>query len=327
MHAVRLHEFGPAGNLHYERVADPRPGPGQVRIAVRVAGVHLLDTHIRAGERAGPFPRPELPAIPGREVAGVVDAVGAGADDAWVGRRVVAHLGQASGGYAELALSPAEALHELPDGVADEAAVAMIGTGRTTLAILEEAEIGGDDVVLVTAAAGGIGSMVVQAARAAGATVVGLAGGAAKIGRVRELGADAAVDYTRSGWPDEVRAALGDREATVALDGVGGDAGRAVLELLGPGGRLILFGWASGEPTRLSAGDLMARGLTASGAIGPRVQRRPGGMRALETQALAAVADGTLAPVVGARFALADAAAAHAAIETRATVGKTVLVP
>ena len=101
MHAVRLHEFGPAGNLRYERVADPRPGPGQVRIAVRVAGVHVLDTHIRAGERAGPFPPPELPAIPGREVAGVVDAVGPGADDAWMGRRVVAHLGQASGGYAE----------------------------------------------------------------------------------------------------------------------------------------------------------------------------------------------------------------------------------
>jgi NADPH2:quinone reductase len=124
-----------------------------------------------------------------------------------------------------------------------------------------------------------------------------------------------------------VREALDGREVTVALDGVGGELGRAALELLGPGGRLILFGFASGAPTRLDAGDLFARGLTASAAIGPRMTQRPGGMRDLEERALAAAASGELVPLVGQRFALAQAAAAHIAIERRATVGKTVLVP
>ena len=95
---------------------------------------------------------------PGREVAGRVDRVGPGVDAAWVGRRVVAHLGQASGGYAEQALAPVTALHELPDHVGAEAAVAMIGTGRTAMGILEVADLSAEDVVLVTAAAGGIGA-------------------------------------------------------------------------------------------------------------------------------------------------------------------------
>ena len=134
MHAIRLHAFGPAANLRYEEVDDPRPGPGQARIAVAACGVHLIDTALRAGRPMGPLPLPELPTIPGREVAGVVDAVGPKVDEQWVGRRVVAHLGPASGGYAELAVRETEALRALPDGLADDAAVAMIGTGRTALA-------------------------------------------------------------------------------------------------------------------------------------------------------------------------------------------------
>jgi len=167
----------------------------------------------------------------------------------------------------------------------------------------------------------------VQAARNTGATVVGAAGGEAKVARVRQLGADVAVDYTVADWPATVRAALNGRDVTVALDGVGGDLGRGALELIGVGGRLILFGFSSGQPTQLSAGDLYSRGLTASAAIGPRILQRPGGLRDLEEQALAAAASGRLVPLVGQRFPLAEAAAAHAAIETRATVGKTVLVP
>jgi NADPH2:quinone reductase len=323
MHAVRLHEFGPPENLRYEQLEDPQPGPGQVRIAVAVAGVHLIDTIIRSGRQMGPMPLPELPAIPGREAAGVVDALGDGVEERWLGRRVVAHLGPASGGYAEFALCPAASLHALPEGLAEDAAVAMIGTGRTTLAILEVARIEPDDVVLVTAAAGGIGSLIVQAARQAGATVIGAAGGADKVARVRELGATTAVDYAEPGWSDAVRAA---HDVTVALDGVGGALGRAALELLAPGGRLIVYGLASGAPTELSIGDLFSRGLTVSAAIGPHIQRRPGGMRGLEEDALAAAAAGRLVPLVT-RFELARAAEAHAAIEARATVGKTVLNP
>ena len=326
MHAIRLHAFGPAANLRYEEVDDPRPGPGQARIAVAACGVHLIDTALRPGRPMGPLPLPELPTIPGREVAGTVDVVGPEVDEQWVGRRVVAHLGPASGGYAELAVRETEALRALPDGLADDAAVAMIGTGRTALAILEVAALTADDVVLVTAAAGGLGSLLVQAARNAGATVIGVAGGPAKVQRVAQLGAAVAVDYATPDWSDAVRAALDGRAVTVALDGVGGAVGRGALELLGPGGRLILFGFASGQPTELSAGDLFARGITASAAIGARIAQRPGGLRDLEEQALAAAADGRLVPLVQ-RFALAEAAAAHEAIERRATVGKIVLVP
>ena len=326
MHAIRLHAFGPAANLRYEEVDDPRPGPGQARIAVAACGVHLIDAALRAGRPMGPLALPELPTIPGREVAGVVDAAGPEVDERWVGERVVAHLGPASGGYAELAVREIEALHRLPDGLADDAAVAMIGTGRTALAILEVGALTAEDVVLVTAAAGGLGSLLVQAARVAGATVVGVAGGPAKVQRLTELGATVAIDYSGPDWSDAVRAALDGRAVTVALDGVGGALGRSALELLGAGGRLILFGFSSGRPTELSAGDLFARGITASAAIGARIAQRPGGLRDLEEQALEAAADGRLVPLVQ-RFALAEAAAAHEAIEGRTTVGKTVLVP
>ena len=321
MRAIRQHEFGPPDVLRLEEVPDPEPGPGQVRIAVAAAGVHLLDTAIRAGRSGGPFPLPELPMTPGREVAGVVDAVGQGVDRAWSGRRVVAHLGQASGGYAELAVREVANVHALPDGLGFAAAVAMVGTGRTAMAILEVADLGAGDTVLVLAAAGGIGALLVQAARNAGATAVGAAGGSEKVARVRELGAAQAVDYTRERWAEQVG------PVSVVLDGVGGAVGRAALELLAPGGRIVLFGWSSGEPTVLSSGDLLRLGISASAAVGPRVLNRPGGLAELEAAALAAAASGDLTPLVDQPFPLADAASAHAALESRRTTGKVVLAP
>jgi NADPH2:quinone reductase len=167
---------------------------------------------------------------------------------------------------------------------------------------------------------------LIQAAQNAGAVSVGVAGGPAKVSRVAELGASVAVDYLQRDWPAAVRQSL-DREVTVALDGVGGTIGRQAMELVGVGGRLIMFGWSSGQPMELSAGDLYAGGLTVSAAIGPRMLQRPGGLRSLETAALAAAANSQLVPHVGQRFPLAQAAAAHRAVETRNTVGKTVLVP
>ncbi len=326
MHAIRQHEFGPAETLIYEELADPVPVEDQVRIAVEAAGVHLLDTTIRKGQSGGPFPLPDLPMTPGREVAGRVDVVGPGVDEALWGRRVVAHLGMASGGYAELALAPVGALHELPDDLATDVAVAMIGTGRTTMGILEVAEPTPEDVVLVTAAAGGIGSLLVQAMHDVGAVVVGAAGGPGKVERVRKLGADVGVDYREPAWPKVVREALDGRDITVALDGVGGEIGRDALELLGPGGRIVMFGWSSGEPLQISGGDLYAGGITASAAVGPRIMQRPGGMRDLETRALAEAAADRLVPLLT-RYPLADAAQAHAALEARQTIGKTVLLP
>jgi NADPH2:quinone reductase len=305
MRAVRLHAFGPPENLRYERVDDPKPAPGQVRIAVAAAGVHLIDTKIRAGVQMGPMPLPTLPDIPGREVAGTVDAVGDGADPAWLGCRVVAHLGPASRGYAELAVRELEHLHALPDGVPDEVAVALIGTGRTAMAILDAARIEPGDVVLVTAAAGGLGALLTQAARQAGARVIGAAGPG------KPVTADVVVDYTLPGWADDLE------EVTVVLDGVGGAAGRAAFERLARGGRHVVYGWSAGEMTPISTGDIVARSLTVSSAL-----VRPGDLRALEERALSS----GLTPLVTS-FPLAVAAAAHAALEGRETVGKVVLPP
>jgi NADPH2:quinone reductase len=124
-----------------------------------------------------------------------------------------------------------------------------------------------------------------------------------------------------------VRTTLGDRRVTLALDGVGGDIGRAAMNLLGVGGRLVMYGSSSGTLTELSTGDLYRLGVTASAAVGPRILQRPGGLRDLEARALRAAAEGRLTPVIGQRFALADAPAAHRAIESRSTTGKTVLRP
>ncbi|MFF1712827.1 zinc-binding dehydrogenase [Streptomyces sp. NPDC058268] len=348
MHAIRLHTFGPAEHLTYEEVPDPAPAPGQVRIAVTAAGVHLLDTAIRAGIK-GPLPElPELPTIPGREVAGTVDAVGEGVDASRLGRRVVAHIGfapgSAPGGYAELVVTEASRLHEIPDGMDDAEAVALIGTGRTTMGILQFAELTQDSVAVIPAAAGGIGTLLVQYAKHAGATVIGLAGGPEKTARVTANGADLAVDYTDPDWPDEVRTYLsklggtGVPGATVVFDGVGGEPGRASVDLLATGGTHLVFGWSGkgphdGEPLTFTDEQLAARGITQTNVLGPTMMRKAGGgrgdanpIRTLELAALTEAAKGHFTPAVQ-RYPLAQAAAAHADLENRRTTGKVVLIP
>ncbi|WP_024760503.1 zinc-binding dehydrogenase [Streptomyces exfoliatus] len=334
MHAIRLHAFGPAENLTYEETTDPAPAPGQVRIRVAAAGVHLLDTALRLGH-TGPFPAPaELPTIPGREVAGTVDALGEGTDPSWLGKRVVAHLGMGPGGYAELAVTDAARLHALPEHLGEAEAVAMIGTGRTTLGILQFTGLGPDSVAIVPAAAGGIGTLLVQYAKNAGATVIGLAGGPAKVALVEANGADLAVDYKQPDWPEKVRAYLTERgrSATVVFDSVGGDTGRAAVGLLGKGGQHVVFGWSGaglhdGEPLTFTPEELAARGITSESVLGPvMIQKAGGDVRNLELAALAAATDGTLRPAVH-RFPLADAAGAHRALENRGTTGKVVLIP
>ncbi|MCX5091139.1 zinc-binding dehydrogenase [Streptomyces sp. NBC_00365] len=326
MHAVRLHAFGPAENLTYEKTEDPLPGPGQVRIAVAAAGVHLLDAALRAGAQ-GPAPAPTpLPTIPGREVAGTVEALGDGVEGHWLGRRVVAHLGFVPGGYAELAVTGVDRLHEIPENLDFAQAVAMIGTGRTTMGILQFAGLGPDSVALIPAAAGGIGTLLVQYARHTGATVIGLAGGPEKVARVRENGADLSVDYKDGDWPNRVRAHLDGKPVTVVFDGVGGDVARAAVDLLGPGGKHLVFGW-SGEGIQ-SGGPLLVEGVSEQ-VLGPVMLRAAGGpdpVRTLELRALAEAAAGRLTPAVT-RFPLADAAGDHRALETRATLGKVVLEP
>lgn len=326
MHAIRHHRYGGPEVLVYETVPEPRPGPGQLRIATRAAGVHLLDTVFRSGADDSPYPLPDLPAIPGREAAGIVDAVGPDVPETWLGTRVVAHLGPASGGYAEKAVRDTAAVHEIPDGVDYGEAVAMIGTGRTALMILAVGPVTADDTVIVPAAAGGLGTLLVQAAKHAGAHVIGLAGGPDKTRQVTANGADTAIDYRTPDWTDQLDRALDGREATLLYDSVGGATGRAAFERLGFGGRMIVFGWSAGKPTAATIEDIVNRGLTVTGALGPHLVTRLGGLRALEERALAELAAGRLRPAVH-TFELAAAAEAHRALENRDTAGKVVLVP
>ncbi|MGV9881907.1 zinc-binding dehydrogenase [Streptomyces sp. NPDC003006] len=338
MHAIRLHTFGPAENLVYEETAAPEPAAGQVRVTVAAAGVHLLDTAIREGMQ-GPLPElPALPTIPGREVAGTVDKVGDGADPGLLGKRVVAHIGFAPGGYAEQTVTDASRLHELPADLDFAEAVALIGTGRTTMGILQFAELTPDSVAVIPAAAGGIGTLLTQYAKHRGATVIGLAGGPEKTARVRANGADLAVDYKNPAWPEDVRTYLKEeldgRPATVVFDGVGGEAGLAAVGLLGPGGVHVVFGWSGdglrdGEALTFSEEELAARGITQVNVLGPAMMRKAGGdnpVRTLELAALTEAATGHFTPAVQ-RYPLAEAAAAHRALETRGTMGKVVLTP
>ncbi|QES42348.1 oxidoreductase [Streptomyces venezuelae] len=338
MRAIRLHAFGPAENLVLDDIPDPEPAKGQVRITVAAAGVHLLDTAIREGIQ-GPLPElPALPTVPGREIAGVVDALGDDVPAHWLGKHVVAHIGFAPGGYAERVVTEASRLHGVPDGLDSAEAVALIGTGRTTMGILQFATLTPDSVAVIPAAAGGIGTLLTKYAKHRGATVIGLAGGPEKRARVRANGADLAVDYTDPKWPEKVRTYLTERldgrAATVVFDGVGGDAGRHAVDLLGPGGTHIVFGWSGkgphdGEPLTFTEEELAARGITQLNVLGPAMMRKAGGdnpVRTLELAALSSASLGHFTPAVQ-RFPLAEAAAAHRALESRATMGKVVLIP
>lgn len=326
MRAIRLHEFGPAENLVVEELPDLEPAAGEVRIDVAAAGVHLVDTTLRRGER-GPIPLPELPTVPGRDVAGVVDRVGPGVDAAWVGRRIAAHLGPVPGGYAEQAVCGVDLLLDVPDHVSFRDAVTAVGTGRTALGVVELEPPTAADVVLVPSAAGGLGWLLAQAALDAGAQVVVAARGADRVARLAGLGAHLVVDYGEPGWAAKVRASYdGATGVSLVYDGVGGDVGRTALELLRPGGRLVMFGFSSGAPTRLSTEDLIDRGITAGWSLGPRMAALPGGIPGLAARALERVAAGRWRPLVTA-YPLAAAARAHADLEGRRALGKVVLEP
>lgn len=322
MHAIRQYELGGPEVLLYEEVPDLEPGEGQVRIAVNASGVHYLDTSLRAGFTSEVHKPLQLPMTPGREVAGRIDAIGAGVDPSWSGKRVVAHLGMASGGYAEQALAAVERLHEVPDAMPYAVAVASIGTGRTAAGILDQSPVEPDDVVVVTSAAGGLGVLLTQAAKEAGAMVVGLAGGDKKVAIARSQGADLAVDYRIDGWDDVVRRELGGDLATLVFDGVGGKTANSAFNLLAPGGRLMQYGWFTDEPATYDDPTKTVKML-----LGPQMLARPGGIRSLESEALARAADGTRVPLVDAAFPLSNAAGAHRALEGRQTYGKVVLTP
>jgi NADPH:quinone reductase len=319
MRAVVLRKFGPPWNLAVAEVREPAAGPGQALVDVHLANVTFVETQVRAGRPPSPAMAPDLPVILGNGVGGVVAAVGGEADPALVGRRVITTTG-GSGGYAERAVAGAAALIEVPEEVSLADAVALLADGRTAVGLVRAARLRDGDTVLVEAAAGGVGSLLVQLARNAGARVVAAAGGPRKVSLARELGAEIAVDYTAPDWASQVRAQVG--TVDVVFDGVGGRAGRAAFGVLGDGGRFCAYGMASGTFTELPADEAGGRGITVIRGM----PASPSQMRELTVAALKQAAAGTLTPVIGQRFPLERAADAHAAIEARATVGKTLLL-
>jgi NADPH:quinone reductase len=324
MRAVVLREFGPPARLVAQEVPDPVAGPGQAVITVEAAGITFIETMTRAGRTLGSRPRPELPLILGNGVGGVVTALGPGADPALAGARVVSVTG-GTGGYAEqVAVSAAEPI-PVPGSLPLTEAVALLADGRTALALTEQAAPAAGEWVLVEAAGGGVGSLLVQLATAAGARVIGAAGAERKLSLARERGAVATVDYRSPGWPDAVGEITGGAGVDLAFDGVGGDIGQAAFGLVADGGRFCLMGAASGAITQPPPDAVERRKVEVIGLWS--VQRTPAQLRGLAVAALAEAAAGRLRPTIGQTFPLGRAADAHAAIEARATLGKTLLIP
>jgi NADPH2:quinone reductase len=325
MRVVMCDQPGPPDVLHIVEVPDPSAGAGQVVVAVSVAAVAFVETQVRAGRSPRPAGADVFPMVLGNGVGGTVTSVGADVDSAWIGRPVVTATGGA-GGYAEQAVAPVDSLHQLPDGLDLRIGVALLADGRTALALARAAAFRPDDRVLVTAAAGGVGSLLVQLARHAGvASVIALAGGDRKRALGLDIGAHAAVDYRTPGWAGQVRSATGGYGVDVAFDGVGGAVGDEVVGLLAAGGRYLGYGMASGAWTHIDEGAVGERHLT----IVPMAEliRGPEDLYALVENALANGAAGLLKPIIGQPYPLAEAADAHAAIEARTTVGKTLLIP
>jgi NADPH2:quinone reductase len=318
MRAVVLSEFGPPEQLALAELPDPVAGPGQVLLSVEFAGVTFVETQIRSGHPPHSAMAPGLPAVLGNGVGGTVIAADPAAMPALAGQQFVTTTG-GSGGYAELVAVPAAGLIPVPEGMALDQAVALLADGRTAMALMQSADIKPGEIVLVEAAAGGVGSLLVQLARNAGATVVATAGGPRKAEAAAGLGAAFAVDYRDPEWPELVAAAVG--SVDVVFDGVGGAIGATAFRLLGDGGRICMFGMASGSFTAVPEQEIGARRIT----VARGVPVTPDRMRELTVAALDAAVAGELRPVIGQRFGLADAAQAHAAIEGRSTIGKTLL--
>lgn len=314
MRAIRYHEYGAPEVLRVEEVEDPVPGEGELLVRAAATGVNYFEVQVRAGTLPDPLGSP-LPRIPGIEVAGTVSAVGPGVDSRRIGERVVATV--PAGSYAELVVVSAAAAVPLDERLGEHRALALLGQGATAVGVFETAGIEPGDTVLVEAAGGGIGTLLVQLAKRAGARVVAGASGEAKRRLAADLGADTTVDYSQPGWTEEVG------PVSVVLETVGGPTAREAYGLLtAPNARMVVFGTASGEPVEIGSAQLLPVGATVIPfSLGYRPQRWPELVRRAEELTVR----GELAPVIGAVLPLAEAAVAHRAFEERTAVGKTIL--
>ncbi|WP_158892048.1 zinc-binding dehydrogenase [Amycolatopsis anabasis] len=322
MRVVEVTRFGGPEVLVTNQVPEPEAGPGQVVVRVAAADVLFVETQIRAGGFGEYFDvRP--PYVPGGGVAGRVDAVGDGVDPGWLGKTVLTSTG-GGGGYAERVVVGADGLVEVPAGVGAREAAALLHDGPTALELFEGNRVRAGEQVLIVGATGGAGILLVQLAHAAGARVVAAARGERKLALATELGADVVVDYSVPGWTDRVLEATGGTGPDLVLDGVGGEFGRAAFEVTPRGGRFSAHGAPTGGFAAIDPAEAAERGIGLRGIADLRFP--PERARELAARALAEVAAGRIRPVIGQTFPLDRAADAHAAIEARQVIGKTLLL-
>lgn len=293
--------------LALQEVPDPTPGKGQTLVEVRAAGVNYADVLIREGR----YPQaPPLPFVPGSEIAGETPE----------GRRVIAFVRAGGGGYAEKAVADADWLFDLPERASfEEGAAFLLAFLTAWIPLTRQVRIAPGARVLVTAAAGGVGSAGVQVARALGAEVVGAVGSADKAERVRALGASGAVTYEEVGALEPF---------DVILDQVGGELFSAGVKLLRPLGTIIGIGFAGGAWQPLDPALLVGRNVSVAGFYLARFMKlRPEVVHEAATELLGRWANDEITPVVGATYPLAEADEALRLVAERRSTGKVVLLP
>jgi len=321
--AILIHEHGSADVLRWEPHDPGPPGPGEAQVRHTAIGVNFIDVY----DRSGLYPQP-LPAILGREAAGVVTALGRGVRGLKPGQRV-AYVHAQSGAYSQVRNVAAECLVRVPAAISDEQAAALMLKGLTAEYLLRRTwPVQPGQVVLVHAAAGGVGLILCQWARALGARVIGVVGHDDKVAYARRHGCHKVLVAGRDAIAEGVRAYTRGAMADVVYDSVGHDTFMESLDCLRARGMLVSFGNASGPPPPLAPLELGRRGslfLTRPSLfhyIATRAELERGA-RAL----FRVVAHGQVRIHIGQRYALAEAAQAHRDLEARRTVGSTILVP
>ena len=319
-HAIRVHEIGGPEVLKWEEVDVGDPGPGEIRLRQEAAGVNFIDVY----HRTGLYPQP-LPFIPGVEGAGVVEAIGSGATSVQVGDRVA--YGGPVGGYAEVRLIPAERVVKLPDGISAEAAAGMMLKGMTAEMLLKRVyPVKPEDAILVHAAAGGVGLILCQWAKALGATVIGTVGSDEKAELARAHGCDHPIVYSREDFVAEVERITGGAKVAVVYDGVGKDTFMKSLDCLARRGMMASFGNASGPVDPFDALLLARKGsLFMTRPTLYDYTLDPNDLQQSARALLEVVESGKVKIDIGQRFPLKDAAEAHRALEARKTSGSTIL--
>lgn len=315
MKAVRIHRFGDADELRFEDIEAPTLAADEVLINTRAAGINYADTMLRQNKYLF---TPELPFTIGFEVAGEIAETGADVKNWQTGQRVLALT--RGGGYAEQAVAKAAGLVPIPDGLSDGEATALLVQGLTALGLLEDLKQG--DTILIHAAAGGVGTLLVQLAKYKGARVIGTASNADKLAMVKDLGADVVINYTEANWTDQVNQATDGKGANLIIEMVGGEIGRQNFKCLAIGGTMIVYGAASGEDFQISALSLLGKMQTVKG-YNLNLETREN-MAKFTAELLQHIKANRLQVKVT-EFSLAQAADAHRAIENRETTGKVVL--